>query len=267
MYSDLEANTLNAGPNILGDPYGLNLASSQWAGAQSMKDSRMKIFASEDSETDEAVRQEVDTLKEEMSSINTDIELLEWAKKRVFAPASVDEVGPTFSRAYPQILAHLLRTVRINFDNPHLTLALFAHAQTHSLESYLTGCLAPAYNELLSARWESFRDFDGVEQGVREMQMNGVDWDRITQKIVSRVVEDIMGELSKSKSKARWAQDIPERLAALDGLVQGDLDDQESIWNRQRLAKQAVRRGGGFSNFRQDSEEPSNGGAGRNWAN
>ena len=204
------------------------------------------LFEREESEEDDAVTEELDQLKEEMSVIGTDVELVEWAKRRVFA-AKIDEVtGITFSNVYPRILAHLLKVVRTNFNNPHLALALFHHAQSHSLESYLAGCLASAYNELLRIRWESFRDLEGVEQGVREMEVNGVGWDNGTQKLVGKVVEEVGRDMLHPAGRARWGDDVYDRLGRMERKVQKDIDSQERYYERKKEDRARSRRGKGF---------------------
>lgn len=203
-----------------------------------MKERRGKIFVEEErGEEDDATVEELDTLKEEMSVIATDAELVDWARRRVFTPVTSDELGVTFSRAYPRILAHLLKVVRTNFNNPHLALALFHYAQTHSLESYLTGCLSSAYNELLRVRWESFRDLEGVEQGIREMEVNGVKWDLGTQKLVGKVVEEVGQELLENRGVQRYGHEVYDRLSRLETRVQKDIRQQTNIYERRKAER------------------------------
>ena len=183
---------------------------------------------------EDAVEEELDSLKEEMSIIDTDAELVNWAERRVFTPISSDDNGITFLRSYPRILAHLLKVVRTNFNNPHLALALFHHAQTHSIESYITGCLSSAYNEVLRIRWESFRDLEGVEHGVREMEVNGVSWDGGTHKIVGKVVEEAGAELIHGYGQVRYGDEGFDRLKRLDVRLQKDVKSQETIFAKKQ---------------------------------
>ncbi|WWD18476.1 hypothetical protein CI109_102928 [Kwoniella shandongensis] len=232
-------------------------------------------------ESDESV-EELEMLKEEMEVIGSDVELLEWAKNRVFKPLSVPaahavtnaivstttsdtDVSPatpsasttttsldnatpptlppilSFSRAYPKILAHLLRTLRVNYNSPHLLLSIFHHAQTSSLESYLSGCLTGAYNEVLICRWESFRDLEGVEAGVREMEIMGVEWDSGTARIVGRVVEEVGKEVLSSKTNGRWGEEVLERLGKLEKKVQKDVRTQERYFENTQKTKRRAR--------------------------
>lgn len=203
----------------------------------------MSLDSRPDNAEDDAVIEELDGLKEEMSIIATDAEMVDWAKRRVFTPltTATEEDGPTFSRVYPKILAHLLKVIRNNFNNPHLALALFHHAQTHSLESYLTGCLSPVYNELLRVRWGSFRDLEGVEQGVREMEVNGVRWDVGTQKIVGKVVEEVGREAMAGHGETRHGHDVFDRLAKLDARVQKDIRASNAMFERKKAERNRIR--------------------------
>ena len=68
-----------------------------------------------------------------------------------------------------------MRTFRDKYANPHLALALFAHARRLSVLSFVCGCTTPAYNELLETRWACFRDLKGVCDALEEMKTNGVE--------------------------------------------------------------------------------------------
>jgi hypothetical protein len=187
--------------------------------------------------------QEMDRLKEEMSSLQTDVDLLDWAKRRVFTPqpsqTSTDESGAkveatatdevvNYPATYPHVLAHLLQVSRNTFQNPHMALSLFHHARTLSLDSYLQGCLTPAYNEALTTRWESFRDIDGVEQGIREMELHGVGWDRGTCNLISQIVEQVSKDvLSRA---GHWSDATISRMRKLEESVERDVKRQERHW-------------------------------------
>ncbi|WVR06347.1 hypothetical protein IAU60_003378 [Kwoniella sp. DSM 27419] len=274
------------------DPYaaarggGFGLGRSSAGGQANARGLRRYFEPAEDDSVEE-----YEMLAEEMEIIQNDVELLDWAKNRVFKPLPKDDpaaasltsnTGPissirsksqlppmlTFAPTYPKILAHLLRTVRVNYNNPHLVLALFKHAQTSSLESYLSGCLTGAYNEMLTTRWESFKDLEGVENGVREMEMVGVNWDMTTARLVTKVVEQVSRDILPSSAAAvssssadgpaqgqgqggfgnlagltgggRYGPDVLDRLAKLDHKVQKDVRNQEKLFeNLQRQKKRA----------------------------
>lgn len=119
-----------------------------------------------------------------------------------------------------------MKITRTNYGNPHLTLAFFQYAQTHSVESYLFGCLASAYNQLIITRWKCFRDLEGIEAALREMEVNGVGWDRFTQQEVGNVVEEVGNDIL-ANGIGRWSMDVYGLLAKLERRVQNDIRDEE----------------------------------------
>ncbi|WVQ65802.1 uncharacterized protein L199_003980 [Kwoniella botswanensis] len=233
--------------------------------------------------------EEFEMLKEEMEVISSDVELIEWSKNRVFKPlANIDndsnsKTGTTglpvitYSPTYPKILAHLLRTLRVNYNSPHLVLSLFNYAQNISLESYLSGCLTEVYNEVLLTRWESFRDLKGVELGIREMEIMGVNWDQITARLISKIVEEISKDLLSSSASAsstsislgdeqtidnggfsnlaslstvpqiqndiykKYGDNVIERLRRLDEKVSKDVRKQEKLYEIHQRRKRKLR--------------------------
>lgn len=190
---------------------------------------------------DEAAILEMDELQEEASMIQTDVELLEWAKRRVFTPKVNEDGTVQFLKAYSRILGYLMRIIRTHYSNPHLALAIFHYAQILSVESYLSGCLAPAYNELIKIRWESFRDLEGVEQAVREMEANVVVWDATTHRTISNIVDEIGKEVISGRGEEIWGSDIYERVHRLESKVQNDLHREEMIFAaKQREARHTL---------------------------
>ncbi|TFK74529.1 hypothetical protein BDN72DRAFT_833010 [Pluteus cervinus] len=170
---------------------------------------KLKLTTAED--------EELDRMKEAMNMCRTDEELLQWAMKEVFgeteqlsrqdastASSSTDGQLPTseqvkdpekrtilHSPAFSHLLASLMRTFRNKYNDPHLSLAIFDHARTHSIESYVFGCTTPAYNELIQTRWTHLRDLRGVHDTLIEMRANGVNTDSTTKKIVEQIRRDI----------------------------------------------------------------------------
>ncbi|ODN77608.1 hypothetical protein L202_04772 [Cryptococcus amylolentus CBS 6039] len=210
------------------------------------------------SQSEDELIEEYEILAEQINVIQTDVELVEWAKEHVFKAQAVPEpqiasessksLGEAtgeieatasdthdlppllqFSPVYPKILARTLEVLRKNFNSPHLLLALFHHAQTSSLESYLSGCGTAAYNQVLLCRWESFRDLEGVTRGVREMGMMGVKWDRETNRLVGRVVDEVGREMLEEGQGSRWGkkEDVLIMLQQLEERVEKDILDEE----------------------------------------
>ncbi|KAF8840224.1 hypothetical protein BDN67DRAFT_858251, partial [Paxillus ammoniavirescens] len=158
-----------------------------------------------------AIDEELDRKKEQMELCNTDQELLEWAMKEVFGEASTTSTYSTLSSSastsaassistdpsplqpstYPHLLAHLMRIFRTTYSNPSLSLSIFTHAARLSIPSYVFGCTAPAYNELIQAKWEGWGDLEGVCKALEEMRGNGVRGDGRTRAVVERVRREV----------------------------------------------------------------------------
>ncbi|KAG8213541.1 hypothetical protein J3R82DRAFT_10186 [Butyriboletus roseoflavus] len=88
---------------------------------------------------------------------------------------------------YPHLIAHAMRIFRTTYSNPSLSLVIFQHAARVSIPSYVFGCTAPAYNELIEAKWEGWGDLEGVCNALEEMRANGVQIDGRTRIVVEKV--------------------------------------------------------------------------------
>ena len=143
--------------------------------------------------------------REQIELCETDQQLLEWAVREVFeesvrheqaarslaSTSSATSSLPLQPPAYARIVALLMRTFRDRYHDPHLALALFAHAKRLSIASYVFGCAAPAYNELIATRWRCFKDLRGVLDAMEEMRVNGVEPDVETRKLVEELRRDV----------------------------------------------------------------------------
>ncbi|KAG1864414.1 hypothetical protein F4604DRAFT_1957119 [Suillus subluteus] len=152
--------------------------------------------------------EEFDKKKEEMELCDTDQQLLEWAYARAeqqdvpgltpSSNASVNappQLGSTHLElqhpTYPYLIAHLMRSFRDKYRDPHLALSIFDYARHLSIPSYVFGCTAPAYNELIETRWSCFRDLRGVHDALEEMRVNGVEPDGRTKKLVETLRREV----------------------------------------------------------------------------
>lgn len=202
---------------------------------------------------DDALLDQIDQLKEEMSQCATDLDVMEWAKTKFFSDLE-SEGEIMFPRWYPYMLANVLKTLRLNYNNPHLALAVFNFASTHSIDSYLSGCQATAYNEVLSIRWDHFRDLEGVGTAVREMDRNAVQWNRETRELLDKVVSEVSSKLLTANPDDRMsrytdppsaedeqAEDIGTMekgtrrwMRYLEGRIREDLDREHRISSKRR---------------------------------
>ncbi|KIK27879.1 hypothetical protein PISMIDRAFT_674180 [Pisolithus microcarpus 441] len=170
--------------------------------------------------------EELDRKKEEMELCDTDQELLEWAEREVFSmsqkyledakkvlgtanasdkssPSDVKDgetpesttasaqIPPLQPPTYPYLLAHLMKLFRTTYANPSLSLCIFTHASRLSIPSYVFGCTAPAYNELIQAKWEGWADLPGIYTALEEMRLNGVRGDGLTKSIIEKIRREV----------------------------------------------------------------------------
>ena len=172
-----------------------------------------------------AIDEELDRKKETMELFNTDYDLLQWVTKELFGESqqwdeeakramttsATKEEGrgkdlasstasstsssprerPGNHSIYPHLIAHAMRIFRTTYSNPSLSLAIFNHAARVSIPSYVFGCTAPAYNELIEAKWEGWGDLQGVCNALEEMRANGVKIDGRTRIVVEKVRREV----------------------------------------------------------------------------
>jgi hypothetical protein len=238
-------------------PGGFDFSSPAYQGANhgkqdptGLKEWSPTIRRRTDREEDDRYTEELDEMKEEVSLISTDLELLDWARRRVFTttstpsgdtaalPLLTDTPEPLgFPKTYPKILAHVMKVSRQAFNNPHLSLAFFHYARTSSPESYLVGCLASAYNELIRTRWECFRDLDGVDQAIKEMDANAVSWDMRSQLVIGKIVEEVGREVLEKGSEPWGGERVYEILGRLERKVQKAIRQSEHLEERAKRAR------------------------------
>ena len=168
------------------------------------KHSRVRWTSDEDAELDKK--------KEQMELCESDQDLLEWAMREVFGESKryeeaawkaaqaaakanagvADKLLPVLQPpSYPHVLALLMRTFRDKYKDPNLALSMFDHARHLSIPSYVFGCTTPAYNELITTRWQCFRDLRGVCETLEEMRVNGVMPDAKTRALVEALRREV----------------------------------------------------------------------------
>jgi hypothetical protein len=193
--------------------------------------------------------------REVIASLRTDLDILEWLNRTYFdlnaatsGKAETNDIDatstPTFTAAYPLVLAYTISVLHLRFHNPHAALAVFDLARSFTLESYLVGCTTAVYNEMLRARWEGLGDLKGVEEGLEEMGRRGVGWDKETMRFATALVEKLVklrlatfSEENASTSppsvtndqRLVWAYgtDVFERLARLEEMVENQVEFSE----------------------------------------
>jgi Mtf2 family len=184
-----------------------------------------------------ATAERLDRQKEEVELCQTDQQLLEWTVRELFqgdhspepappssspsssSPQTSEEIARYLANpTYPYLLAHVMHTFRLKYNDPHTALALFAHAKRRSIHSYVFGCTTPAYNELLETRWELDGALKGVEEALIEMRANGVRPDKGTRAFVECVRREV-GERFLSRKGVDIDGEVWEVLERVEALV------------------------------------------------
>lgn len=182
----------------------------------------------------------VDKKREEMYHCKSDHELLKWAMREVFCqppneptstpPSEASETpseesdkppkatSPTAPKElhpgiYARVVATLMVEFRERYNNPHLAIAIFDFTRRRSILSYVTGCTAPSYNQLMYTHWNSFRDLQAVINIAEEMRVNGVAPDTRTKLIATQIREEILPRTALSEEGG-----LPEVYRLLDRL-------------------------------------------------
>ncbi|OLL23342.1 hypothetical protein NEOLI_005276 [Neolecta irregularis DAH-3] len=110
----------------------------------------------------------------------SDAEVLEVFMQNVYGPSKRELQGHTkirrtaFVTAFPGMLGAIMRTMRVAYVDPAASITMFERIKGAGIEAYVAGCSVEVYNEALRARWEGWRDVQGLGELVDEMQTNSV---------------------------------------------------------------------------------------------
>lgn len=132
-----------------------------------------------------------DAVLEKVNSSSADASAVSASRPAASSPSGSHRERPINHSIYPHLIAHAMRVFRTTYSNPSLSLAIFNHAARVSIPSYVFGCTAPVYNELIEAEWEGWGDLEGVCNALEEMRANGVKMDGRTRMVVERVRREV----------------------------------------------------------------------------
>lgn len=147
---------------------------------------------------------------EALHACRTNIEVLTFADERVFAPFAEKRVVDAQPMQFPELLGHVMRTLREEFGDAAGAVSIFERAKRQSAESYVAGCSTNVYNEMIATKWHDYRDVQGVEELVEEMMLNGVDGDARTVELLRTVVAHV-----EQSAEPWWVKDDRVRIARL----------------------------------------------------
>lgn len=237
IFADLERTNGPLQPgSSTSDPYGASLS----MGASMVRARKFGLFDRPENlgQLDSKSIEELESLKEQVSTLSSDLEVFEWSKKNVFKFDLSDTGELSYSPTYPHILAFTIKLLRLNFNNPHLGLALFQHAQTVNVESYMFGCLTDVYNEVIQIRWDSFKDLNGVEAAIREMDLNGLEFDKQTNSIIRNITTQIATHVAQGLDlNVIYGHGAETKYRQLEDRLTRDIDRQWRISKKKSESK------------------------------
>ncbi|GAA5945087.1 hypothetical protein JCM3775_000904 [Rhodotorula graminis] len=192
---------------------------------------------------------ELDRHREELATLRSDKDVLEWGLRTVFGlsassragilpdpstllvelPPSIDgdaagkgvavTVGPS-SRLFPDLLHLLFLSLRDTHRSPNAALSVFALAASNPF-SYISGCTTALYNEVLRTRWAE-GDVESLLASLEEMRAAGVALDDRTRELVSAVGEAM--RVDEERADVRVSALVDSRQL---GGATGILDERE----------------------------------------
>ena len=117
------------------------------------------------------------------------------------------------SRVYPAALLLALRLFVKHFPTSSLPLALLPEIRSNGATSYVLGASVHFYNTLLSLRWDIYSDLQSIDNLLREMERNGIEFDLGTWEVLAKIgnerSEDLEGK--QIRGKTWWERPTQEK--------------------------------------------------------
>lgn len=133
-------------------------------------------------------------LVDDMQKCKSDWELLRWLDKNLFSMVSSQDAESERkipSAVYADLLVEGMITFRQSFNDLAGAMSVFERVKGLGAESYVVGCSIGAYNEMLQAKWEAYKDVSKIVELVDEMNVNGVEGSQKTMEILRSIIEEV----------------------------------------------------------------------------
>ncbi|EGE00806.1 hypothetical protein TESG_08098 [Trichophyton tonsurans CBS 112818] len=88
---------------------------------------------------------------------------------------------------YPATLLHALRVLQNKFPMSPLTTRLFESIRSHGRASFIIGSSKELFHELIDFCWRVYNDLPSIVSLLKEMEENGIDFDKRTLELVDRI--------------------------------------------------------------------------------
>ncbi|EFQ97428.1 hypothetical protein MGYG_00469 [Nannizzia gypsea CBS 118893] len=100
---------------------------------------------------------------------------------------------------YPATLLHALRILQNKFPMSPLTTRLFESIRSHGRASFIIGSSKELFHELIDFRWRVYNDLPSIVSLLKEMEENGIDFDKRTLELVERIRQRGAREILKAR--------------------------------------------------------------------
>lgn len=219
---------------------------------------------------------EFDKKREAMFACKSDQELLQWAIREVFIQPSAPADGPSpgapdtsssnnpeealnkpkelHPGIYGRVVASIMKEFREQYNNPHLAIAIFDYTRRLSIVSYVTGCTAPSYNELMRTHWVSFHNIRAVVNVAEEMRVNGVFPDQASFLLLNQI-QDRLEPIVRAGESTNT--DVARLLERLGELLRPPSYEPIALQTRSQREKNTVDQGRGFGSLMASLANPS----------
>ncbi|TEB37483.1 hypothetical protein FA13DRAFT_1770965 [Coprinellus micaceus] len=217
-------------------------------------------------EKDPQVVTKLDEMRQAIEDCPTKIELYQWAQANVFTLLALDKPShskqatptPEDQHLFQTLTPVLIRHFRDRFKDPNLSLFIFKAVRSHSAMSYVLGCTAPTYNELMITLWDSFRDLQGVRDALEDMHRSDVEATSHTQALAERVCREAMDDklwLDHTEEGEQVAIATISRVSDLLIELMASKSNKQGEWGRRRRDVMTRRGGGGELDFEERMQD------------
>lgn len=134
-------------------------------------------------------------LVDDLNMCETDLALGKWMEDHVFCLIKNGRLQTNtpgyLLGSYAFLLAEGMKILRTSFNDFTGCLAIFERVKKLGAESYVMGCSVDVYNQAIAAKWEAYRDLYKIKELVDEMDINGIQGDKKTVRLMHDIMDDV----------------------------------------------------------------------------
>lgn len=119
----------------------------------------------------------IDQAREDLAMCENEQDVWTWARREVWGLDQSEGHAPKFGRTtpfYAPVVHMLFLTLRDRYRSPQAALAVPRVTRSLGIESYVLGCTAPLYVEVLKTCWDWLGDLTACRDAVRAARETGV---------------------------------------------------------------------------------------------